>query len=157
MSNPPTPTAIKLAYGNPGKRPMNPDEPMPPVGAQMPEGMSEAAQKEWGRISKQLENAGILTEIDADALGLYCEAYARYKHANAQLARFGIVVRGARTGFPVQSPFLAIANKAFEQMRSILTEFGMTPSSRTRVSKVQGGKKKSRLLEAIGGGGSRAA
>lgn len=33
----------------------------------------------------------------------------------------------------MQSPFLAIANKAFEQMRAMLVEFGMTPSSRSRV------------------------
>ena len=34
---------------------------------------------------------------------------------------------------PMQSPYLAIANKAMEQMRAMLTEFGMSPSSRTRV------------------------
>ena len=36
-------------------------------------------------------------------------------------------------GFPIQSPYLAVANKAMEQMRAMLTEFGMSPSSRTRV------------------------
>jgi len=33
----------------------------------------------------------------------------------------------------MQSPFLAVANKALEQMRSFLGEFGMTPASRTRL------------------------
>jgi phage terminase small subunit len=33
----------------------------------------------------------------------------------------------------MQSPFLAVANKALEQMRAFLNEFGMTPASRTRV------------------------
>ncbi|MFP3569823.1 P27 family phage terminase small subunit [Paraburkholderia sp. SIMBA_030] len=31
---------------------------------------------------------------------------------------------------PIQSPYLAIANKAHEQMAHMLAEFGMTPSSR---------------------------
>jgi phage terminase small subunit len=33
----------------------------------------------------------------------------------------------------MQSPYLAVANKAMEQMRALLAEFGMSPSSRTRV------------------------
>ena len=37
-------------------------------------------------------------------------------------------------GFPVQSPYLAVANRAMEQMRSLLSEFGMSPASRTKVS-----------------------
>jgi phage terminase small subunit len=32
----------------------------------------------------------------------------------------------------LQSPYLAIANKAAEQVRLLLSEFGMSPSSRTR-------------------------
>ena len=46
--------------------------------------------------------------------------------------RYGAVIK-APSGFPVQSPFLAIANKAHEQMVKLLTEFGMTPAARTRV------------------------
>ena len=30
-------------------------------------------------------------------------------------------------GFPMQSPYLAVANKSMEQMRGLLTEFGMSP------------------------------
>ncbi len=36
-------------------------------------------------------------------------------------------------GFPMQSPCLAVANKCMEQMRSLLSGFGMTPASRTKV------------------------
>jgi P27 family predicted phage terminase small subunit len=53
-------------------------------------------------------------------------------HANRQIQEFGPLVK-APSGYPMQSPFLAIANKAFDQMRAMLTEFGMTPSSRTKV------------------------
>jgi phage terminase small subunit len=34
----------------------------------------------------------------------------------------------------MQSPYLAVANKSMEQMRQLLTEFGMSPASRTRLS-----------------------
>ena len=132
---------------------MNPDEPTPPVGAKMPEGLSDEAQKQWSRVAPMLEQAGILTEIDADALELYCEAYARWRHANAQIAKFGVVVKSPNANFPIQSPYLAISNKAFEQMRQIIAEFGMTPSSRTRVSRAPGAGKKSRLRSVLSGAG----
>lgn len=38
------------------------------------------------------------------------------------------------SGYPVVSPWLNIANAAMKQMRAFLIEFGMTPSSRSRVS-----------------------
>ena len=34
----------------------------------------------------------------------------------------------------MQSPYLAVANKAMEQIKAMLTEFGMSPSSRSRVT-----------------------
>jgi P27 family predicted phage terminase small subunit len=128
----PTPTALKIVQGNPGKRPLPQHEPRPPVGAEMPDWLSDEAKAHWPMVAAQLTEAGILTEIDAQALALYCEAFARWRHANEQVVKFGPVVK-APSGFPVQSPFLAICNKAWDQMMKALIEFGMTPSSRSRV------------------------
>jgi P27 family predicted phage terminase small subunit len=36
--------------------------------------------------------------------------------------------------YPMQNPWLPIANKAMRQMHSFLAEFGMTPSARARVA-----------------------
>jgi hypothetical protein len=44
-----------------------------------------------------------------------------------------MIVRSPR-GYPIQSPYLAIANKAWQQVQQGLAEFGMSPSARTRVS-----------------------
>lgn len=129
----PVPTALKLVRGNPGKRPLPEHEPQPEAGAAMPEWISPEAAKHWPLIARQLDDAGVLTQMDAQALGLYCEAFARWKHANEQVVKFGSVVK-APSGYPVQSPYLSIANKAFEQMTKLLVEFGMTPSSRSRVT-----------------------
>jgi P27 family predicted phage terminase small subunit len=99
----------------------------------MPDWMSDAAKAQWPEVAKQLNDAGLLTVIDAPALALYCEAFARWKDANDNIVKFGAVIK-APSGFPIQSPFLAIANKAHAQMVKLLAEFGMTPSSRSRVS-----------------------
>lgn len=40
----------------------------------------------------------------------------------------------APSGFPVQSPYLSIANRQTEFMMRIASEFGFTPASRSRIS-----------------------
>lgn len=127
----PVPTALKLVRGNPGKRPINRNEPRPSREVVMPDWLSPEAAKHWPIVAKLLHDAGLLTAIDVTALGLYCESFARWKHANAQIMRFGTVVKSPN-GYPIQSPYLSIANKAHEQMTRLLAEFGMTPASRMR-------------------------
>jgi P27 family predicted phage terminase small subunit len=91
------------------------------------------ARKEWSRLGRRLRDAGLLTDIDKTALAIYCQAWARWLEAEEQLAKYGTVIM-TPSSFPVQSPYLAIANKAMEQMTRILVEFGMSPSSRSRVT-----------------------
>ena len=38
------------------------------------------------------------------------------------------------TGFPMQSPYLAVANRQAEIMMRIASEFGFTPASRSRIA-----------------------
>jgi P27 family predicted phage terminase small subunit len=83
-------------------------------------------------VAPVLSAIGLLTSIDGDALALYCAAYARWADAEEHLAEDGVVVRSP-TGYPIQNPYLAIANKAMEQMDRSLAKFGMTPADRTRV------------------------
>lgn len=46
----------------------------------------------------------------------------------------GTVIKSKTTGEIYQNPYLVVANRAMKPMRDFLTEFGMTPSSRSRVS-----------------------
>ena len=76
---------------------------------------------------------GLLTRIDRAALALYCEAWGRWVEAEEALRKYGVMIK-APSGYPVQSPYLAIANRAMDQMAKLLVEFGMSPSSRSRVT-----------------------
>ena len=129
----PVPTALKVVRGNPGKRPLPENEPTPEAGAEPPDWLSEAALAHWPVVSAQLEKAGVLTEMDAPALALYCEAFARWQEAQAGIAKHGLVVPGQK-GQLAQSPYVVVANAAMQQMMKLLAEFGMTPSSRSRVT-----------------------
>lgn len=130
----PTPTSLKILRGNPGKRRLSKHEPRPAVSIpRCPEHLSTDAKTEWRRISRELAGLGLLSTIDRAALAVYCQAWARWKEAELNIARHGLVVKTPGTGVPMQNPFLPVANKAIEQMRSFLSEFGMTPASRTRI------------------------
>ncbi len=98
-----------------------------------PKHLSGEARKEWRRLGKRLIECGLFADVDAGALALYCRAWARRVEAEEQLTKYGTVIK-APSGFLVQSPYLAIANKAMDQMSRMLVEFGMSPSSRSRVS-----------------------
>lgn len=129
----PKPTAIKLVRGNPGKRPLNHREPKPTLTIpRCPPELSAVARKEWRRISRHLSELGLLTAIDRAALASYCQGWAQWLDANVQLQKHGPVVR-APSGYPMLSPYLAVASQAYTQMRAMLIEFGMTPASRSRV------------------------
>lgn len=131
----PKPTALKLLTGadQVHKERLNPDEPKPEIRMPAcPEQLQGEARKEWFRMGKKLHALGLVTEIDKAALTVYCQAWGRWSDAEANLAKYGPVIF-AKTGIPIQSPYMSIANKALELMMRSLVEFGMSPSSRSRV------------------------
>src|SRR5580704_4521684 len=101
----PKPTALKVIEGNPGGRPLNPDEPKPSGIPSCPRHLNKEARAEWHRISKELVTIGLLTSIDRAALAAYCVAYSRWIEAEHNIAKFGHVVK-APSGYPIQNPFL---------------------------------------------------
>jgi len=130
----PLPTYLRLLAGNPGKRPLNVNEPKPRASIpRCPVHLNAEAKAEWRRMARRLHGLGVLTEVDGTAFALYCQAYGRWVQAEQKLSEFGTVIKGPN-GMPVQSPYLSIANRAMDQMRSLLSEFGMTPSSRSRIT-----------------------
>ena len=140
------PTTLKKAQGNPGKRPLPENEPMPDKPKKLPMSprhLDKIGRKEWNRIGKLLHKLGLLTDIDMTALAAYCSTYATWVEAQENIKKHGVLIK-AQSGFPMQSPYLTISNKAMSEMRKWLVEFGMTPSSRTRV-KVEKPKEKNRL------------
>jgi P27 family predicted phage terminase small subunit len=129
----PLPTKLKAVRGTLRRGRTNVHEPDIAVEIpRCPAHLGAEAKREWRRVSEDLLGYGLLTKIDRAALALYCEAWGRWVEAEKALRTYGVMVKSP-SGFPMQSPYLAVANKAMEQMRAMLAEFGMSPSSRTRV------------------------
>jgi P27 family predicted phage terminase small subunit len=99
-----------------------------------PPELTTAAKREWDRLVAELSPFRILTSLDRPALAAYCSAYALWAEATKALQEHGLMVRSP-TGYPIQSPYLSIANRQAEIMMRIGAEFGLTPASRSRIAK----------------------
>ena len=129
----PTPTAIKELEGNPGKRPLNSNEPKPVKKAPAcPKWLEPEAKKEWRRLVKQMETLGILTQVDMAAFAGYCQAYARWKEAEEFITQHGSIVK-TPSGYWQQVPQVSIAQTYLKIMNRFAEQFGLTPASRSRI------------------------
>jgi P27 family predicted phage terminase small subunit len=129
----PLPTAIKRLRGNPGKGPLNEREPVVASAIPVcPAHLDDEAKHEWRRITRELKRAGLVTRLDRAALAAYCQAWSRWIDAEQKIRTAGAVVLSPKK-YPMLNPYLVVANRAMAQMRQFLTEFGMTPSARSRV------------------------
>jgi len=127
------PTAVLSARGS-WRAKTRTEEPQVPSGLPDKPAMSEAAATEWDRITTILIGLGIITPIDGDALQIYCETFVTWKEAQAKVRELGSVIK-APSGYPIQNPYLSIANAAGAFCQKMLEQFGMTPASRSRVHK----------------------
>lgn len=129
----PKPTALKVLEGNPGKRQLNVVEPKPRNKApKCPTWLDAEAKKEWRRLSKQLEELGVLTQVDMAAFAGYCEAYSRLKEAEEFISKHGTIVK-TPSGYWQQVPQVSIAQTYLKIMIKFCEQFGLTPSSRSRI------------------------
>jgi len=94
-----------------------------------------AAKTEWKRMVHILYDAGLMTDVDRAALAAYCQAYGRWVKAEQQVTKHGMTTFTAHGTLTV-SPYVRIARQAMDDMRKLTIEFGMTPSSRSRVTAV---------------------
>lgn len=150
----PKPIAVKKLEGNPGKRKLNTKEPVPAKGMlDCPEWLLPEAKKEWERLADLMNQMGVLTEVDMVAFAAYCQSYARWKEAQEHIDSEGSTFETDK-GYQQQTPWVGIANTNQKLMLQAASEFGLTPSSRSRI--VAGSAKGKELedeMEALLGGG----
>jgi P27 family predicted phage terminase small subunit len=129
----PKPTALVLLEGNPGKRPINKREPQPRFKTPFcPEHLDEIALREWKRLVPIIRRMKLLTEADYISLANLCSAYSRMVRAERKLAEAGLLYK-TQSGYVQQSPLLSIINAAVDTITRLCREFGLTPSSRSRI------------------------
>lgn len=140
MASPkPQPTAIKQARGNPGKRPLNKNEPQPSKEMpQCPEKLSAAARSYWQKLAPEAWCVGVLTRMDAAAFGRYCSALADWDFCDAFLQANGpdLVVTNKETGEVLgvtPTPYPKRKRELEELLLKYEDRFGFNPSSRSKI------------------------
>ena len=147
----PRPTNLKLIAGNPGKRPLNQHEPrprrkIPPC----PSHLDAEAKREWRRMAHDLYDCGLLSMVDRSALAAYCVCWSKWVAAELKLRESGMVLKSPN-GYPILNPYLGIINKTLQKMHAFLTEFGMTPASRSRIQAMPIEKEKKKITRYLTG------
>jgi P27 family predicted phage terminase small subunit len=84
-------------------------------------------------MTAQLLAAGTLAKAYRAPLASYCEAWSRYVAAVQQVRETGGEVVKSPNGFPILNPYASVRNRAQATMQSLAAEFGLTPSSKSRV------------------------
>ena len=130
----PKPTAIEIAEGRPGKRPLNGREPQPrAVTPKCPAYLDKRAKEEWRRLVPILRRMRVLTEADGLVLGNLCLAVSTLVRAQAKLNETGILYK-APSGYVMQSPLLPVVNAQVDTISRLSREFGLTPAARSRLT-----------------------
>ena len=98
-----------------------------------PDHLDPVARKEWFRLSEILLATKVLTEADYIALGNLCQAYSTLIDAQRHLNKGGILFK-TPNGYIQQNPLLGIIRAQMNIVNGLVREFGLTPSSRTRIT-----------------------
>lgn len=131
----PTPSHLKIVRGTDRADRMNPDEPQPArARPSAPAHMTDRGREAWGYVIAVLDRMGVLTEADALAVELLCEARSDWLSARDQIAAGGGETYTTDGGLIKAHPAVAMRNDAARRLQSMLVEFGLSPASRSKVS-----------------------
>jgi P27 family predicted phage terminase small subunit len=133
----PTPTALKLVKGNPGKRATNKKEPKPKREIpSWPAHLSDSGKVAWGRLVVLLDRMGVLTEADSFALERLCDCYTDILECRELVERDGRTYTTQSDGGTLikTNPAVNQLRAADAQFKSYLIEFGLTPAARSKVN-----------------------
>lgn len=131
----PKPTILRLLDGNPGKRPLPVDEPEPTAAksATPPQWLADDAKRLYRKIAKELIELELLTVLDVELLGAYCEAWSQFLLATQRVQEMGPVIwTTTAKGFDVQSknPYCDTKKDSLATVMQLSSRFGFTPSDR---------------------------
>lgn len=121
------------ARGNPGKRKppkvvrARPGIPNPPSN------LPREALAEWRRITKDLDELGLVANVDRAVLTTYCEWWARARELKRLLDEQSFTVIGSQ-GQPVANPLWGMHKDAADRVVSLAKELLCSPTARLRAN-----------------------
>ena len=142
------PTAIKKLQGTLNIYSVNFDEPTPEYSLQnvkTPSFLSRDQKQLWKYAISQAPD-GVLTTIDIGLFTRWCVLYSKFISLSKALEEAGDVIYND-DGVPRANPLINDLNKLAITLRSIETELGFTPASRSKISVHKSEEEKNAFLE----------
>lgn len=127
---------MKVIEGTARKDRVNENEPVPPEGdISCPARVKGRAREFWDEHAPYLEQMGLLTVADVPMMAELCQTEAEYWNAVDDVEEHGLRLMTYTEGGTrhMENPCVKIASDAGKRLKSLMVEFGMSPSSRTRV------------------------
>lgn len=146
----PIPTELKLLRGNPGRRPLPMDEPLVPEGEIVcPEYVTGIARDIFDYYVPILAGMNVLTIADVRMLAALAVTEAEFVICTKDIDENGgrLEVFNTEGSKWVSNPSVVQRSDAGKRMKALQVEFGLSPSSRTRVKAAPKPEKKSALEE----------
>lgn len=101
----------------------------------IPTDIEKDAKEYMKNVLKELEDKGILEDIDAAALTMLARNYSMFISASKRLEIEGLTVTSDR-GNIAPHPLIKIAKDAQTQAMKVMLEFGLTAKARTKLPKM---------------------
>lgn len=114
--------------------------------------IDNVAKKEWRRLTKELAKIDIIGNLDKNNLAGYCNAFANYQKATAELKEAPFCIpKATRNGVVlVKNPMIEIQKLYAEEMRKFASLCGLTIDSRLKAAVTKTSKKEETIKEKFG-------
>lgn len=147
----PLPDALKHAQGTLKKSRVNHAQArfdVPKIDLKPPMTLNTYGKRLWKEMLPKLIETGLFSDGDYQAFELLCMAYGDLIQARKDLKQSGTVVI-TEQGTVYQHPNVGIANQAWNRVKLMLGQFGLTPAERSRVKARTPEEKRGSLADSL--------
>lgn len=129
----PDPFELRILKGNTSNRRIPKTAKVETKLPNCPNWLNPVAKTEWKRAGAILKRLNLISDIDMMAFAVYCENCAIVIQCGNYIKKKGGYAKYLEGKNSQNVPHLTAMNKAYNNIKSFCSEFGMTPSSRGRI------------------------
>jgi len=111
------------------------------------------AKKEWKRLVEQFKAISVISNLDLNNLGAYCNAYSFYLEATKELKGKPLTVeytnKGGSTNV-IENPLIKIQIKYSDEMKRFSSLLGLTIDSRLKMATIKLNETKKDITDEFG-------
>ncbi|WP_297422113.1 phage terminase small subunit P27 family [Clostridium sp.] len=98
------------------------------------------AKREWKRLVEQFKTIGVISNLDLNNLGAYCNAYSFYLETTKELKGQSLTIeytnKGGSTNI-IENPLIKIQLKYSDEMKKFSSLLGLTIDSRLKMATIK--------------------